>query len=114
MVAGGSEAPIIPVALGGFIACRALSSRNDEPEKASRPWDRSRDGFVMGEGCGVLVMESLEHAQERGAEIICEYLGGATNCDAYHMTDPRPDGSGVSNCITQAIEDAGRSLPFEI
>lgn len=65
---------------------RALSSRNDEPEKASRPWDKSRDGFVMGEGAGVLCMESLEHAQARGANILCEYLGGATNCDAYHMT----------------------------
>ncbi len=68
------------------LLCRALSSRNDEPEKASRPWDKSRDGFVMGEGAGVLCMESLEHAQARGANILCEYLGGATNCDAYHMT----------------------------
>jgi len=107
MIAGGSEAPIVPVGLGGFVACRALSARNDEPEKASRPWDKGRDGFVMGEGCGVLVMESLEHAQERGANIICEYLGGSTNCDAHHMTDPRPDGLGVSSCMEDAIKDAG-------
>ncbi|MEW5318961.1 MAG: hypothetical protein WDW38_010140 [Sanguina aurantia] len=106
MVVGGSEAPIIPVGLGGFVACRALSTRNDEPAKASRPWDTSRDGFVMGEGAGVLVMESLEHAQKRGAKIYGEYLGGAINCDAYHMTDPRVDGLGVSNCIKLALRDA--------
>jgi 3-oxoacyl-[acyl-carrier-protein] synthase II len=106
ILAGGSEAPIIPVGLGGFVACRALSSRNDEPEKASRPWDKNRDGFVMGEGAGVLCMESLEHAQARGANILCEYLGGATNCDAYHMTDPRADGLGVSSCIELALKDA--------
>ena len=76
MVVGGSEAPIIPVGLGGFVACRALSSRCDEPQRASRPWDQGRDGFVMGEGAGVLVFESLKHAQERGANILCEYLGG--------------------------------------
>lgn len=106
MIAGGSEAPIVPVGLGGFVACRALSTRNDDPVKASRPWDKARDGFVMGEGSGLLVMESLEHALNRGAPIICEYLGGSTNCDAYHMTDPRPDGTGVSNCIKDAIKDA--------
>ncbi|KAK9803542.1 hypothetical protein WJX73_006478 [Symbiochloris irregularis] len=106
MVAGGAEAPIIPVGLGGFVACRALSTRCDEPAAASRPWDTQRDGFVMGEGAGVLVMESLEHAQERGANIICEYLGGAINCDAHHMTDPRADGLGVSTCIKLALEDA--------
>lgn len=77
MVVGGSEAPIIPVGLGGFVACRALSSRCDEPQRASRPWDQGRDGFVMGEGAGVLVFESLKHAQERGANILCEYLGGS-------------------------------------
>eukprot|EP01025_Chloroclados_australasicus_P026311 TRINITY_DN2611_c2_g1_i1.p1 TRINITY_DN2611_c2_g1~~TRINITY_DN2611_c2_g1_i1.p1 ORF type:complete len:459 (-),score=66.51 TRINITY_DN2611_c2_g1_i1:401-1777(-) len=106
MVAGGVEAPITPVGLGGFIACRALSSRNEEPQQASRPWDSDRDGFVMGEGAGVLVMESLEHAQNRGANIIAEYLGGALTCDAYHMTDPREDGYGVSKCIELALEDA--------
>ncbi|KAI5063244.1 hypothetical protein GOP47_0021791 [Adiantum capillus-veneris] len=107
MVAGGTEAAIIPVGLGGFIACRALSQRNSDPMTASRPWDKERDGFVMGEGAGVLVMESLEHAMKRGAPIVAEYLGGAVTCDAYHMTDPRADGLGVSSCIEKALEDAG-------
>ncbi|KAK4440147.1 3-oxoacyl-[acyl-carrier-protein] synthase I, chloroplastic [Sesamum alatum] len=113
MIAGGTEAAIIPIGLGGFVACRALSQRNDDPETASRPWDKDRDGFVMGEGAGVLVMESLEHAMKRGAPIIAEYLGGAVNCDAYHMTDPRADGLGVSSCIQSALEDAGVS-PEEV
>ncbi|KAH7307142.1 hypothetical protein KP509_22G047800 [Ceratopteris richardii] len=107
MVAGGTEAAIIPVGLGGFIACRALSQRNSDPVSASRPWDKERDGFVMGEGAGVLVMESLEHAKKRGAPIIAEYLGGAVTCDAYHMTDPRADGLGVSSCIEKALVDSG-------
>lgn len=106
MVVGGSEAPIIPVGLGGFVACRALSTRNDSPQKASRPWDVDRDGFVMGEGAGVLVMETLEHATKRGATILGEYLGGAITCDAHHMTDPRADGLGVSTCIELALKDA--------
>ncbi|XP_052179490.1 3-oxoacyl-[acyl-carrier-protein] synthase I, chloroplastic [Diospyros lotus] len=113
MIAGGTEAAIIPIGLGGFVACRALSQRNDDPESASRPWDKDRDGFVMGEGAGVLVMESLEHATKRGAPIIAEYLGGAVNCDAYHMTDPRADGLGVSSCIERSLEDAGVS-PEEV
>jgi 3-oxoacyl-[acyl-carrier-protein] synthase II len=107
MIAGGTEAAIIPVGLGGFVACRALSTRNDSPETASRPWDKEREGFVMGEGAGILVMESLEHALNRGANIIAEYLGGAVNCDAYHMTDPRADGLGVSSCIKKSLADAG-------
>lgn len=107
IVAGGSEAPIIPVGLGGFVACRALSQRCDEPQRASRPWDKNRDGFVMGEGAGVLVMESLEHALARGAPIIAEYLGGAVTCDAHHMTDPHPEGLGVSTCINLALQDGG-------
>lgn len=107
MLTGGTEAPIIPVGLGGFVACRALSTRCDEPERASRPWDSGRDGFVMGEGAGVMVFESLEHAQKRGANIIAEYLGGAVTTDAHHMTDPRPDGLGVSTCIKLALENAG-------
>ncbi|KAF8714852.1 hypothetical protein HU200_027386 [Digitaria exilis] len=107
IVAGGTEAAIIPIGLGGFVACRALSQRNDDPTTASRPWDKERDGFVMGEGAGVLVMESLEHAMKRDTPIIAEYLGGAVNCDAYHMTDPRSDGLGVSSCITKSLEDAG-------
>ncbi|MBA0836595.1 hypothetical protein Goarm_008795 [Gossypium armourianum] len=113
MIAGGTEAAIIPIGLGGFVACRALSQRNDDPQTASRPWDKDRDGFVMGEGAGVLVMESLEHAMKRGAPIIAEYLGGAVNCDAYHMTDPRSDGLGVSSCIERSLEDAGVS-PEEV
>ena len=86
--------------------CRALSTRCDEPEKASRPWDTKRDGFVMGEGAGVLVLESLEHARKRGAPVLAEYLGGAFTCDAYHMTDPRPDGLGVSTCIELALKNS--------
>ncbi|GAV66455.1 ketoacyl-synt domain-containing protein/MCM domain-containing protein/Ketoacyl-synt_C domain-containing protein [Cephalotus follicularis] len=109
IIAGGTEAAIIPIGVGGFVACRALSQRNDDPKTASRPWDKDRDGFVMGEGAGVLVMESLEHAMKRGAPIIAEYLGGAVNCDAYHMTDPRADGLGVSTCIERSLEDAGVS-----
>lgn len=107
MICGGSEAPIIPIGLAGFVACKALSERNDAPEQASRPWDKNRDGFVMGEGAGVLVLESLEHAQARGATILAEYLGGAVSCDAYHMTSPREDGLGVSLCIEKALADAG-------
>uniref|UniRef100_A0A6I9QYI7 3-oxoacyl-[acyl-carrier-protein] synthase I, chloroplastic n=1 Tax=Elaeis guineensis var. tenera TaxID=51953 RepID=A0A6I9QYI7_ELAGV len=107
MIAGGTEAPIIPMGVGGFVACRALSQRNDDPTTASRPWDKDRDGFVMGEGAGVLVMESLEHAMKRDAPIIAEYLGGAVNCDAYHMTCPRADGLGVSSCIQKSLEHAG-------
>ncbi|XP_044462365.1 3-oxoacyl-[acyl-carrier-protein] synthase I, chloroplastic-like [Mangifera indica] len=113
MIAGGTEAAMIPIGLGGFVACRALSQRNDDPQTASRPWDKDRDGFVMGEGAGVLIMESLEHALKRGAPIIAEYLGGAVNCDAYHMTDPRSDGLGVSTCIQSCLEDAGVS-PEEV
>lgn len=106
MLCGGAEAPLTPIGLAGFVACRALSTRNEDPTKASRPWDRSRDGFVMGEGAGVLVLESLEHAQARGAHILAEYLGGSVNCDAHHMTDPREDGSGVSLCIRTALDNA--------
>lgn len=107
IVAGGAEAPFTPIGLTGFVACKALSERNDDPTKASRPWDKGRDGFVMGEGCGVLVLESLEHALSRGAPILAEYLGGAVNCDAYHMTSPREDGSGVAECLELAIRNAG-------
>lgn len=106
MICGGVEAPIIPIGLAGFCACKALSTRNDEPTRASRPWDRDRDGFVMGEGCGVLVLESLEHALARGAPILAEYLGGGISCDAYHMTEPHPEGSGVSLCLNNALKDA--------
>ncbi|HEX4840195.1 MAG TPA: beta-ketoacyl-ACP synthase II [Rhabdochlamydiaceae bacterium] len=112
MLCGGSEACIVPIGVGGFIAMKALSERNDEPQKASRPWDKKRDGFVMGEGSGVILLESLEHALTRGAPIYGEYLGGAVNCDAYHITSPREDGSGVAECMHLALEDAG--IPKEL
>ena len=99
MLCGGVEAPLSPVGIAGFCALRALSERNDAPHKASRPWDKERDGFVMAEGSGVLVLESLESAKGRGAPILAEYVGGALSSDAYHMTDPRPDGLGVALCI---------------
>ncbi|MCI5053028.1 MAG: beta-ketoacyl-ACP synthase II [Simkaniaceae bacterium] len=107
MVCGGVEAPIGPIAVAGFIACKALSTRNEDPHGASRPWDKGRDGFVIGEGAGVLCLESLDHALARGAPILCEYLGGAINCDANHITDPKPDGSGVASCMELAIKNAG-------
>ncbi len=107
MLCGGAEAPITPIGLAGFVAIGALSTRNDDPTKASRPWDQKRDGFVMGEGAGVLVLESLEHALARGAPILAEYLGGSVNCDAYHMTNPREDGEGVGLCIEDALAAAG-------
>jgi 3-oxoacyl-[acyl-carrier-protein] synthase II len=106
MLCGGVEASIHPMGLSGFIACKAVSRRNEEPTKASRPWDKGRDGFVLGEGAGVLVLESYEHALKRGAPIIAEYLGGAISCDAHHMTNPRDDGLGVKICIEKALEDA--------
>ncbi|CAN6451369.1 unnamed protein product [Victoria cruziana] len=107
MLAGGSEATIIPIGIGGFIACRALSQRNSEPEKASRPWDSSRDGFVMGEGAGVLLLEELDHAKQRGAHIYAEFLGGAITCDAYHMTEPHPEGRGIILCMERALVESG-------
>lgn len=107
MLCGGVEAAIIPMGIAGFCACKALSQRNDEPEKASRPWDRQRDGFVMGEGGGILVLESLQHALSRGAPIYAEYLGHGLSCDAHHITEPRADGEGVAICIQQALRDSG-------
>lgn len=106
MLTGGTEAPMSPIGLAGFVAAKALSENNDFPEKASRPWDKKRDGFVMGEGAGVLVLESLEHALNRGAPIFAEYLGGFINCDAYHITAPREDGSMIKSCIEGALKDA--------
>ena len=105
MVCGGAEAPITPIGLAGFVAIGALSTHNEDPTKASRPWDKTRDGFVMGEGAGVLVLETLEHAQKRGAPILAEYLGGSVNCDAYHMTNP--DQEGLQGCMENALKDAG-------
>uniref|UniRef100_A0A0U1UL50 beta-ketoacyl-[acyl-carrier-protein] synthase I n=1 Tax=Cuphea lanceolata TaxID=3930 RepID=A0A0U1UL50_CUPLA len=109
MLCGGSDAVIIPIGLGGFVACRALSQRNNDPTKASRPWDSNRDGFVMGEGAGVLLLEELEHAKKRGATIYAEFLGGSFTCDAYHMTEPHPEGAGVILCIEKAMAQAGVS-----
>ncbi|GMI77744.1 3-ketoacyl-acyl carrier protein synthase I, KETOACYL-ACP SYNTHASE 1 [Hibiscus trionum] len=111
MVVGGTEAPIVPIVIGGFT--KALSQRNDDPQTASRPWDKDRDGFVIGEGAGVLVMESLEHAMKRDALIIVEYLGGAVNFDPYDITNPSPDGVVMSACIKKCLEDAGVS-PEEV
>jgi len=107
MVAGGVEAPITPIGVAGFSACRALSERNDAPKAASRPWDKGRDGFVIGAGAGVLVLESFESAEKRGVPILAEYLGGAFSCDAHHFTEPREDGAGVIQSIQGAINDAG-------
>ncbi|MBA3603596.1 MAG: beta-ketoacyl-ACP synthase II [Parachlamydiaceae bacterium] len=109
MVAGGSEAAVTPLGVAGFCACKAMSQRNDAPEQASRPWDKNRDGFVIGEGAGVLILESLEHALARNATILAEYLGGGISCDAYHMTEPRQDGAGVALCLANALADAGVS-----
>ncbi|KAL3623565.1 Protein TRANSPORT INHIBITOR RESPONSE 1 [Castilleja foliolosa] len=109
MLCGGSDAVIIPIGLGGFVACRALSQRNSDPTKASRPWDSNRDGFVMGEGAGVLLLEELEHAKNRGATIYAEFLGGAFTCDAYHMTEPHPQGTGVILCLEKALAQSGVS-----
>lgn len=107
MLAGGSDAAVSPSGMAGFSACKALSKRNNDPKAASRPWDKGRDGFVMGEGSGVLVLEELEHARARGAPILAEFLGGAMTCDAHHMTEPDPRGSGVERCIRTALENAG-------
>jgi 3-oxoacyl-[acyl-carrier-protein] synthase II len=107
MLCGGTESPIIEMGIAGFSACKALSQRNDEPSRASRPWDIARDGFVMGEGAGVLVLETLEHAQARGASILAEYLGGGVSCDAHHITEPGADGQML--CIQNALKDAGVS-----
>jgi 3-oxoacyl-[acyl-carrier-protein] synthase II len=107
MIAGGSEACICELGIGGFSAARALSTRNDEPERASRPWDTGRDGFVMGEGAGVMVLESLDSAKARGAEIIAEVVGYGMSGDAYHMTSPSPGGEGGGRCIKAALASAG-------
>src|SRR3990167_3563412 len=104
MLTGGSEAAISPIGLAGFVQARALSQRNDQPQKASRPWDKARDGFVMGEGSGILVLEELSHALNRGANILAEINGGAINSDAFHMTEPKEDGSNVAKCIEIALK----------
>ena len=107
VIAGGTEAPLCGLGVGGFIAMRALSTRNDAPERASRPFDRGRDGFVVAEGAGIVVLESLAHAEARGARILGEVLGYGANADAFHITAPAPEGEGAVGCMTQAIADAG-------
>ncbi len=107
MIAGGSEAVITPLGIGGFTAMKALSTRNDEPEKASRPFDKERDGFVMGEGSGILILEELEHALNRDARIYAEIIGYGMTGDAYHITTPSLDGDGAARCMKAALNDSG-------
>ena len=106
-VSGGSEAAVVEAGIGGFNALKALSQRNDSPETASRPFDKDRDGFVLGEGAGILILEEYEHAKARGAKIYAELVGGGMTADAYHITAPHPDGEGASNVMLQTLEDAG-------
>lgn len=110
VVAGGAEAAIHPMPIAAFAAMHALSKRNDDPQRASRPYDTNRDGFVMGEGAGALVLEDYEHAKARGAKIYCEIVGGAVTSDAYHITAPDPEGSGAARAVLAALEQAGASV----
>ena len=110
MVAGGTEANLTPLTVGGFNAMKALSKRNDEPERASRPFERDRDGFVVGEGAGIVILEDLEHALKRGAKIYAELKGYGYNGDAYHITAPSPDGDGFIRCMGLALKDAGLTV----
>jgi len=107
MIAGGAEATVTELAMGGFAAARAMSTRNDDPAGASRPWDKDRDGFVLGEGAGAVVLEEYEHAKKRGARIYCELVGYGVSSDAYHMTAPAEDGEGAFRCMRNALRDAG-------
>ena len=107
MFAGGAEAPIVPIGIGGFCAMKAMSTRNDDPTHASRPFDKERDGFVMGEGAGVMVLEELEHAKHRGAKIYCEVTGYGNTADAHHLTAPSPGGEGAARCMKMALRNGG-------
>jgi 3-oxoacyl-[acyl-carrier-protein] synthase II len=107
MIAGGSEAAITPFSYAGFCSMKAMSTRNDQPERACRPFDLDRDGFVMGEGAGILVLETLAHAQARGARIYCELAGYGASCDAFHITQPDPEGRGLSLAMNRALAVAG-------
>jgi 3-oxoacyl-[acyl-carrier-protein] synthase II len=113
MVTGGSEAAVTAGGIGGFNALKALSTRNDDPKRASRPFDKTRDGFVLGEGAGAIILESLEHAEARGAKIYCEMVGGGMSADAHHITAPHPEGLGATNVMRATLEDAGMN-PDEI
>ncbi len=110
MFAGGAEATVVPVGIGGFCAMRAMSTRNDDPKRASRPFDKDRDGFVMGEGAGMLVLEELEHAKKRGAKIYCEIAGYGNTADAHHLTAPSPGGEGAARCMKMALRSGGLNL----
>jgi 3-oxoacyl-[acyl-carrier-protein] synthase II len=107
MICGGTEGCIVPTGVGGFCALKALSTRNNAPQKASRPFDLERDGFVISEGCGLIVLETLEHAQKRNAHIYAEFIGYGMSCDAYHITAPDPDGDGAARAMQAALKDAG-------
>ncbi len=107
MIAGGTEAAITPMGVGGFAAMRALSTRNDEPERASRPWDKDRDGFVIGEGAGTLILEEMEFAKARGAKILAEIVGYGMSGDAFHITQPAENGDGAYRVMLNALKDAG-------
>lgn len=113
VITGGAEAAITPLGVGGFAAMKALSTRNDEPERASRPFDAERDGFVIGEGSGILILEEREHALTRGAKVYAEIIGYAANGDAHHMTAPAPEGEGAARCMRLALKDAGLT-PAEV
>jgi 3-oxoacyl-[acyl-carrier-protein] synthase II len=106
MITGGAESTITPTSMAGFCSAKAMSTRNDDPERACRPFEKDRDGFVMGEGSGIVVLESLESAKARGAEIYCELIGGGMSCDAHHVTAPRPDGRGARMAMSNALKDA--------
>lgn len=107
MVAGGAELGSSPTSMAGFCSMKAMSTRNDEPARASRPWDKERDGFVLGDGAGILILEEYEHAKARGARIYCELVGFGSSSDAYHMTAPCEDGDGAARCLSAALKDAG-------